>query len=100
MRGILPLKSILIIRHIGDSGQFPLCQIQPEMVMHMMFQCNGAASIWKALGTDNIIWEALHVDRSASAFLQEILKFPTKSVPGYSSINIQDLVAVSCWYIC
>jgi hypothetical protein len=39
LHGILPLKSIMVNRHIGTSGQCPICSLQEEDVMHLLFQC-------------------------------------------------------------
>jgi hypothetical protein len=34
-----PFKSILVNMHIGTSGQCPLCNLEPEDVMHMLPTC-------------------------------------------------------------
>jgi hypothetical protein len=39
LHGILPLKSILINRHIGDSNECPLCQLDAEDILHLLFKC-------------------------------------------------------------
>jgi hypothetical protein len=39
MHGILPLKAILLKRHIGTSGVCPLCQSDEEDILHMVFKC-------------------------------------------------------------
>jgi hypothetical protein len=48
LHGILPLKSILVNRHIGTSGQCPVCNLFPEDVLHMLFQCQTAVDLWRA----------------------------------------------------
>jgi hypothetical protein len=45
MHGIISLKAILFSRHIGDSGICPICNIEDEDVLHMLFNCQGAANI-------------------------------------------------------
>jgi hypothetical protein len=37
MHGILPLKVILLKRHIGTSGVCPLCQSDEEDILYMVF---------------------------------------------------------------
>jgi hypothetical protein len=64
MHCILPLKSILADRHIGDSGECPLCHLHPKTVLHMIFQCEGAVAIWRALRVEDTITSAMHIDRS------------------------------------
>jgi hypothetical protein len=50
MHGVLPLKSILLKRHIGTTSTCPICNSEEEDVMHMVFKCPGAANIWRGLG--------------------------------------------------
>jgi hypothetical protein len=59
MRGILPLKAILHDRHIGTSGICPVCNGEAEDLLHMIFKYQGASSIWKELGLDNIVSHAM-----------------------------------------
>jgi hypothetical protein len=63
MHGILPLKSILAGRHIGTSGQCPLCSLHAEDILHMMFGCQGATSIWRGLGLENLVNHVMRVIR-------------------------------------
>jgi hypothetical protein len=66
LHGILPLKSILVNRHIGTSGECPICQLGPEDIQHLLFLCPVASDIWQALGVSNLIQSALVTDRSSS----------------------------------
>jgi hypothetical protein len=45
LHGILPLKSILVNRHIGMSGECPICQLGPEDIQHLLFLCPVATDI-------------------------------------------------------
>ena len=92
MHGILPLKSILANRHIGDSGQCPLCDLHPEDVLHMVFNCQGAANIWRELGLYNHVTSAIQVDRSGSAVLEKLLKVNPAPILGYSLFFCQRLL--------
>jgi hypothetical protein len=47
MHGILPLKSILLKRHIGTSDVCPLCNAKLEDVSHMLFNCHGLLAYGK-----------------------------------------------------
>jgi hypothetical protein len=66
MHGILTLKVILLKRHIGTSGVCPLCQSDEEDILHMVFKCPGAANIWRVLGLEDTINQAMVMDRSGS----------------------------------
>jgi hypothetical protein len=57
MHGVLPLKAILFGRHIGTSGVCPICNQEEENVLHMVFKCQGAVNIWRALGFEHMISE-------------------------------------------
>jgi hypothetical protein len=74
-------------------------ECRPEDVLHMIFKCQSAASIWRALGIDRVITDACLVDRSGSVVLEELLKSPPLPLPGYSSIKIHEIVAIAAWYI-
>jgi hypothetical protein len=39
MHGIIPIKAILMKRHIGTTDLCPLCNIESEDTMHMVFTC-------------------------------------------------------------
>jgi hypothetical protein len=72
LHGILPLKSILVNRHIGTSGECPICQLGPEDIQHLLFLCPVATDIWRALGVSNLIQSSLVTDRSGSAVLEAL----------------------------
>jgi hypothetical protein len=99
MHGILPLKSILAGRHIGTSGQCPLCSLHAEDILHMMFGCQRATSIWRGLGLENLVNHVMRADRSGSVVLEILLQEPSTCVPGFSSIMVPELIATTCWYI-
>jgi hypothetical protein len=63
---ILPLKVILLKRHIGTNDVCPLCQSDEEDILHMVFKCPGAANIWRVLGLEDTINQAMVMDRSGS----------------------------------
>jgi hypothetical protein len=73
LHGILPLKDILVKRHVGTDPQCPLCSSAPEDSLHMIFKCQGAMNIWRILGLDNLIMDACIDDRSGAAVLQVLL---------------------------
>jgi hypothetical protein len=45
LHGIIPLKSILANRHVGTSGQCPVCLLAAEDVKHLLFQCDMARDL-------------------------------------------------------
>jgi hypothetical protein len=74
LHGIIPLKSILVNRHIGTSGQCPICMQGPEDMAHILFQCHMARELWTSLGVIDCIDEALLSDRSGSAILEYLIR--------------------------
>jgi hypothetical protein len=73
LHGILPLKFILYNHHIGTTGGCPICNQGPEDVSHLLFQCEAAKGIWESLGILELIMQAVHIDRSGSVVLEELL---------------------------
>jgi hypothetical protein len=46
LHGILPLKSILANRHIGNNGSCPICRLGAEDTNHLFFRCHVAQEVW------------------------------------------------------
>jgi hypothetical protein len=63
LHGILPLKSVLCNRHIGTSGECPICGLHAEDILHLLFNCDPAKEIWECLGLSSIIANAMLADR-------------------------------------
>jgi ribonuclease HI len=99
LHGSVPLKSILVNRHIGDSGQCPICTVAAEDVHHLLFSCPVAEEIWKELRLDSIINEVVGEDRSGSVVLEILLRQPASSMPNMPQIRVQELIGVTCWYL-
>jgi hypothetical protein len=72
---------------------------EEEDVLHMIFKCKGAVDIWKVLGIEAIIVDACQANRSGPDVLKELLISTSVSVPGYSSIMLQETVTIAAWYI-
>jgi hypothetical protein len=64
LHAIIPLKSILVNRHIGTSGQCPICQQAPEDLIHLLFQCEMVRDLWNSLGITEVIEQAVTIDRA------------------------------------
>jgi hypothetical protein len=93
MHGILPLKAILASIHIPTIDQCPICDNHCEDIRHMVFECGWAASLWKELGLEDVIIAAKRDDRSGSVMLEILLRKDRETMPGYSSIQRQELIA-------
>jgi hypothetical protein len=39
LHGIVPLKSIMVNRHVGTSGECPICHLADEDIMHLFLKC-------------------------------------------------------------
>jgi hypothetical protein len=97
LHGILPLKSILINRHIGDSGECPICHLDAEDIVHLLFKCEPARAIWESLGLSSFITDAMVTDHSG--VLEHIFRLPDNLPSGFSVVELKELVAVTCWYL-
>jgi ribonuclease HI len=65
----------------------------------MVFECGWAASLWKELGLEDVIIAAKREGRSGSVMLEILLRKDPETMPGYSSIQRQELIAMTSWYI-
>ena len=99
LHGILPLKSILANRHIGDSGGCPICNNGLEDIRHLQFICPTARQLWDSLGILHFIDSNLNVDLSGSAVLEHILRLPNNHYDGSPSTGLKELISVSSWYL-
>jgi ribonuclease HI len=99
LHGILPLKSIMVNRHVGTSGQCPICTLAAEDVLHLLFKCPTAQALWDSLGIRGIIEEALNIDHSGSAVLEFLLMKNDNSIPGFSCVGLKETITIGCWYL-
>jgi hypothetical protein len=60
LHGILPLKCILANRHIGDSGECPVCHQGPEDVSHLLFKCPTARELSLVGKTSSVAHQYRH----------------------------------------
>lgn len=58
-------------RHIKVSPKCPICHTGREYIRHLVFTCKRAQRVWKSLGLDEIIDQALWIDCSGSILLEE-----------------------------
>jgi ribonuclease HI len=65
----------------------------------MIFKCQGAMNIWRSLGLEHLIMDACIDGRSGPAVIQVLFRAPNACVPGYTSIQVHNLIAVAAWYI-
>ena len=91
--------SILANRHILVSGQCPICKLDAEDISHLLFKCCRAREVWRALVVIQVIDNALPVDRSGSAVLEEILQSQIHTPDSLKQIRMTELIAVRAWYI-
>jgi ribonuclease HI len=99
LHGIVPLKCVLANRHIGTSGECPICHQGPETVMHLLFLCPAAKSIWQNLELTDLIDEATNVDRSGSAVLEYLMRLQQNNMQGLEIVGLKEVIAVTCWYL-
>jgi ribonuclease HI len=99
LHGVIPLKSILVNRHIGTSGQCPICMQEAEDVKHLLFRFATAMELWSSLGIANTIEEAQLIDRSGSAILEHLLRDEENKFSGFDNIGQNEVIGVACWYL-
>jgi hypothetical protein len=99
MHGVLPLKAILFKRHIGTSDICPLCNVEPEDSLHMLFKCPGAANIWSEIGLQNMLNNYMMSGTSGAKVLESLLKSNAQNLPGYESIKTHEVIVVMASYI-
>ena len=99
LHGIIPLKSILMNRHIGTNGACPICHQGAEDLCHLLFTCLHAKEMWRCLRMSEIIDHASVVDRSGSAILEYLLLMPDSPQILEPSLNFKQVIAVACWYL-
>jgi hypothetical protein len=55
--------------------------------------------MWELLGMQEIIEDAIQVDRAGSAVLEHILRREDNVLQGFDHIGLKETVAVTCWYL-
>jgi hypothetical protein len=65
----------------------------------MMFQCSRVGQIWDALGLRQAVDETLMADRSGRVVLEHLLCSKAPVIPLLDGVPVQEVVAVSVWYI-
>ena len=53
LRGLMPCKAILANRHVIPEGGCPVCHNGAEDIKHLIFTCDQARAVWRAIG----VWE-------------------------------------------
>jgi hypothetical protein len=74
LHGIIPLKCILVNRHIGDTCGCLICNQGLEDVSRLLFTCPAARELWTAFDITKIIDDAVQADRSGSGVLEILLR--------------------------
>ena len=97
--GTVPGKAILAARHIPVVPICPICKGGPEDIRHLRFTCNNAREVWHALGLEEVIDNALVVDRSGSVIPEYIVCHPTRRSPILGGLGLQESIVVACWHI-
>jgi hypothetical protein len=87
LHGILPQKCILANRHIGTSGECPICQQGPEDINHLLFQCQTARDLWSSLDLHAIIEQEMQNEKSGSVVLENLLRADPKVLHGFTKMS-------------
>ena len=95
LNGSLRCYGILANRHIPLTPQCPFCAVGLEDIQHCLFTCNRLQEVWKELGVQNVIEDAVMQDRSGSV-TTEILSRAQGSSDG---VPMPELILVAAWYL-
>jgi hypothetical protein len=98
LHDVIPLKSILANRHIGTSGQCPICMQGPEDIKNLLFQCDTASKIWMSLELSEAINDAMISDRAGSTIREHLLR-SDGSMPRFNSIGVREVIRTTRWYL-
>jgi hypothetical protein len=85
-------------RHIGTSGQCPICMQGPEDIKNLLFQCDTASKIWMSLELSEAINDAMISDRAGSTILEHLLR-SDGSMPRFNSIGVREVIRTTRWYL-
>jgi ribonuclease HI len=92
------LKGILASRHVGTISACPICQQDPEDILHLLFQCPTAADLWGTFGLQNFIDAFISANQSGSVVLEQILKSNSNVIPGLD-LGLKEVVSTVAWYL-
>jgi ribonuclease HI len=99
LHGVVPGKAILADRHIKVSPQCPVCKAGAENIKHMLFTCNRAEEVWKAMGLLDYIKQTSLGERSGSSILEDLIRDYQNKTQVLGLLNMVESIAVTCWYI-
>jgi ribonuclease HI len=99
LHGVVPGKAILADRHIKVSPQCPVCMAGAEDIRHMLFTCQQAKEIWKAMGLLDYIKQTSLGERCGSSILEDLIRNYQNKTQVLGMLNIEESIAVTCWYL-
>jgi hypothetical protein len=98
LHGILPLKGILASRHVRTISACPICQHDPEDILHLLFTCSTAAELWESIGLQNYINTFISKNHSGSDVLEAILKSNSSVLPSFD-LGLKEAISTVSWYL-
>ena len=96
---IIPLKCILANRHIGLSGECPICHQAAEDIKHLLFKCQPAVALWSRLGMLNHIENYSQHERSGSVIFEELLRQDDNSLAIFPDAGFKEILLTGSWYL-
>jgi hypothetical protein len=97
LHGMIPCKGMLANKHVGNISGCPICQADCEDIKHILFKCQRVRAVWQQLGVWESIDRLMHVDRSGSIVLQEIIR-SNEQVKHLNNVALPDLILTGGWY--
>ena len=74
-----------------------MCLNGAEDIKHILFSCNRAKEVWRALGIWDSITQFLTVDRSGSVVLEDVIR-KDEQVRSLD-VGLTELILTGGWYI-
>ena len=98
MHGLIPCLGVLANRHIATNSGCPICSLDCEDIMHILFKCLRAKQIWEKLGVQSVVDEAVCADRAGAVALEHIICKQGVWDP-LGGIGIPELILTGAWYM-
>lgn len=98
LHATVPCRGILANKHVGNESGCQICSAGCEDIKHMVFTCPRAREVWQKLGVWSKIEEVLHIDRSGSIILEEVIRRGGR-VKELNEVGMVELILTGAWYI-
>lgn len=75
------------------------CNLGPDNIRHLLFECPKVVAVWKLLGIYDAIKRACQVDRAGEVVLEHLLCLPDQDIHVLVLPNLKETIATTAWYM-